>query len=123
MANAAEKKLHLVGPMQPELGIAERGFCGAKTRQLVGTWKCRAILFVTEAQWAAMCLSCRARAVEWMKANDASTVPCFAPVSSISTNVEQALRSFHGGEVRQRVTYEDIREEYEAALADEGVWS
>lgn len=66
--------LHLQSP------VGDRGFCGRPSTQLVGVWKCRAILFVRKEEWDAMCLSCKARAAEWMRANDASTAPVF-PVS------------------------------------------
>lgn len=99
-------KLHLTNPMQPKTAIMERGFCGKTTRAVVGLWKFRAVLFVTEAEWAAMCLDCKARAAEWMKANDASTAPCFAPHGSIDPGP------------RQHLTYDDIRESYLAALGE-----
>lgn len=73
---------HLTPPVSSATG---RGFCGAKVKKLVGAWKYGAVLFVFETEWADVCGSCRARAMEWMKSKDASTVPCFTSVGSVET--------------------------------------
>lgn len=77
MDNARRAVLHLVSPVAPPLAIAERGFCGNRTRALVGTWRHRAVLFIRRSEWALLCAGCKAQALAWMKTNGA-TEPIFS---------------------------------------------
>lgn len=69
--------LHLLSPVASSLAIAERGFCGNRTRSIVGTWRHRATLFIRRADWALLCAGCKAQALAWMKTNGA-TGPIFS---------------------------------------------